>query len=423
MIYTVQKGDNLEKIGNLWGITAERLWQDNGLAPNQPLVPGQALVILLPQETYTVKRGDTLYSIGGKTGLSLSALLRNNPGVAAAESLVPGEVLVLRYQKGETFPLSLGGYAYPHIQADPLRRALPFLETLSVFSYGFREDGTLVMPDDSRLLEEARRFGAEPVLVFTSVDEGGTFSSERASALFQNPDLQERVGEALLAVMKEKGYRGFDADFEYVRPEDADGFAAWLGGMKERLHEAGFFLRIDLAPKTSGEQAGLLYEAHSYPVLGAIADRVLLMTYEWGYAYGSPMAVAPLPQVTQVLRYGVTEIPPWKVEMGLPNYGYDWILPYEKGRRAVTLGNQEAVRLAAEVGAEIQFDTEARSPFFTYTRDGEGHIVWFEDARSVSEKLTLAHTLSLRGGEYWNLLRPFAQNWALVSDTVRVVRD
>jgi len=40
---------------------------------------------------------------------------------------------------------------------------------------------------------------------------------------------------------------------------------------------------VALAPKTSGEMTGLLYEAHDYPAIGAIADLVLLMTYEWGY--------------------------------------------------------------------------------------------------------------------------------------------
>ena len=74
------------------------------------------------------------------------------------------------------------------------------------------------------------------------------------------------------------------------------------------------------------------------------------------------MAVAPLPQVEEVLQYGVTEIAPGKIQLGIPNYGYDWTLPYEPSRRAATIGNQEAVRLAGQVGAEIQFDTVSQAP-------------------------------------------------------------
>ena len=150
-------------------------------------------------------------------------------------------------------------------------------------------------------------------------------------------------------------------------------------------------------------------------MVGQLADGVLLMTYEWGYAAGTPMAVAPLPQVAQVLDYAVTEIPPWKLWMGIPNYGYDWTLPQTPGRRAALVGNQEAVTLAARVGAEITFDPEAQAPTFAYWQGGQEHRVWFEDARSIRAKLQLAAVRGLRGVSYWNLMRPFAQNWALLS--------
>lgn len=144
------------------------------------------------------------------------------------------------------------------------------------------------------------------------------------------------------------------------------------------------------------------------------------MTYEWGYAYGPPMAVAPLPQVTQVVDYALTEIPAGKIQLGIPNYGYDWTLPHDPSRRAVTLGNQEAVALAAQVGAEISFDQTAQAPAFFYVREGVGHQVWFEDARSIQAKLRLALGRGLGGAAYWNLLRPFAQNWAELGQVVRL---
>ena len=43
------------------------------------------------------------------------------------------------------------------------------------------------------------------------------------------------------------------------------------------------------------------------------------------------MAVAPLPNVRRVLDYAVTEIPPEKIYLGIPNYGYDWPLPFRPG--------------------------------------------------------------------------------------------
>ena len=421
MIYVVQSGDSLTSIAKRYGVSLERLRSDNGLLPEQPLVPGQALVVFIPKETYQVRLGDTIYGIARQAGISARELIQRNPSLAQGAPLTVGEHLTLRLKEEPEGSLMVNGYAYPHIEQRVLRQAMPYLTDLSLFSYGFREDGALVPLADSRLLAEASLCGAGAVLVLTSIDESGTFSSQRASHLFQDQRLQEVVLDQLLQVMLEKGYLGLDVDFEYVEERDKEAFFHFLGRARERLHQDGFFLHVDLAPKTHAQQSGPLYTAHDYSVIGAIADSVLLMTYEWGYAYGPPMAVAPLPQVGEVLQYGVTEIAPGKIQLGIPNYGYDWTLPYEPSRRAATIGNQEAVRLAGQVGAEIQFDTVSQAPYFRYTREGIAHQVWFEDARSIQAKLRLALQYGIGGVAYWNLLRPFSQNWALLSQKIRIL--
>lgn len=418
MIYVVQQGDRLPQLAQRFGVSQARLRSDNGLGSDQPLVPGQALAVLVPTATYTVRPGDTLWGIARQTGVPLRQLLQYNPTLTQGHPLSPGEVLTLALAGEREGHLSVGGYAYPHVLPGVLRQALPFLTTLSVFSYGFQGDGTLVVPEDRALLAEAQRFRVGAMLVLTSMDESGNFSSQRAAQLFQDQALQGRVLDELVAILLEKGYQGLDVDFEYIARGDRAAFLAFLGNARDRLHQVGLSLHVDLAPKTHPDQEGLLYEGHDYGAVGTIADSVLLMTYEWGYAYGLPMAVAPLPQVAQVVRYAVTEIPPGKIQLGIPNYGYDWTLPHTPGRRAVTLGNQEAVRLAAQVGAEISFDETAQTPTFSYTKEGEAHRVWFEDARSVQAKLRLALEWKLGGVAYWNLLRPFAQNWAILGETI-----
>ena len=422
MLYTVQSGDTLSAVARAYGVSVDRLRSDNGVPEGQPLVPGQCLVVLRPDRVCTVRPGDTLLAIAGRGGVSVRRLIQLNPTLTSS-GLRAGQELTLSLVGTPAGTLTLNGYAYPHIQPQVLRWALPFLTDLSVFSCGFRTDGTLVEPDDAFLLAQAAAFGCGRVLVLSSIDESGTFSTERAARLFRDPALQDQVLDRLLAVMGEKGYRGLDVDFEYIEPADASAYFAFLRKARDRLHAEGYFLHVDLAPKTYAAQPGLLYAAHDYAVIGAVADSVLLMTYEWGYAYGPPMAVAPLPNVEQVLRYGLTEMPAEKIRMGIPNYGYVWTLPYEPGTRAATLGNREAVALAAETGAEIGFDPLARSPQFQYVRAGVRHQVWFEDARSIRAKLDLALSLGLGGASWWSLLRPFPQNWALVSETVESRRQ
>ena len=139
-------------------------------------------------------------------------------------------------------------------------------------------------------------------------------------------------------------------------------------------------------------------------------------SYEWGYTYGPPMAVAPLPNVRAVLDYAVTEIPPEKLLLGVPNYGYDWPLPFVQGEtRAQSISNQRAIQLAVAYGAVIQYDDTAQSPYFHYTdEDGTIHEVWFEDARSMAAKLRLVAEYGFPGAGFWNLMRPFPQTRAVL---------
>ena len=136
------------------------------------------------------------------------------------------------------------------------------------------------------------------------------------------------------------------------------------------------------------------------------------MTYEWGYTYGPPMAVAPINEVERVLKYAVSVIPSRKILMGMPNYGYDWTLPYRRGSRANAISNLQAVNLAINNGATIQYDEKAQAPFFYYTgENGARHVVWFDDARSLTARLKLIEKYNLGGVSYWTINRLFRTNW------------
>lgn len=417
LIHVVTPGETINGIAARYGVSPERLITDNALAADRPPVVGQALVILFPDRIHTVQAGETLTAIAAEYGTSVDQLLRNNPQLGGLPLLQTGDVLAIDFMQEKQGTLSVNGYAYPFIDPNVLRVTLPYLTTLSIFSYGFEPDGTLVPADDEALLEAARTYGVAPVLVLTTLSREGNFRSELADILLTDPAVQEQLISNLLAVMVEKGYAGVDVDFEFIPPQNAEAFVAFVQNLTARTNALGLFTTVALAPKTSATQAGLLYEAHDYAALGAAANSVLLMTYEWGYTYGPPMAVAPLNQVRRVVEFGVTQIPREKIDLGIPNYGYDWPLPFVRGEtRARTIGNVEAVNIARRYGAEIQFDELAQSPYFYYTDDnGTEHVVWFEDARSIERKLALAAEFGLHGVGYWTVMRWFPQNWAVLN--------
>ena len=133
------------------------------------------------------------------------------------------------------------------------------------------------------------------------------------------------------------------------------------------------------------------------------------------------MAVAPLPQVRQVVEYALTHFSNKRLYLGIPNYGYDWTLPFRDGRRAVSVNNVQAVRLAWDRHAAIRYDQTAQSPWFRYVDEaGREHEVWFEDGRSIQAKLNLALEYGLYGVGYWNLNRPFPQNWVVLNASAHI---
>ena len=93
LLYTVQPGDQLSALARRFGVSQERLRSDNGLAGDQPLVPGQALVVLRPTRVHQVKAGETLWGIARETGVPLRRLLQYNP------TLAQGQALTSRFQR------------------------------------------------------------------------------------------------------------------------------------------------------------------------------------------------------------------------------------------------------------------------------------------------------------------------------------
>lgn len=376
-------------------------------------------------EIYVVKAGDNVNAIAASYGIEANTIIYDNQLIDPYELAVGQALFIGTGQRNPDVTISVSGYAYPFINRWVLEQTLPFLSELPVFSYGFTYEGELIPPqwDDQWMIKLALESGTQPILTLTPFGPDGQFNNMLISSVVNNQEYSQRLIQNLLMLMGEKGYQGVDIDFEFILAEDRNAFTAFVGKVADSMRANGYHTSVALAPKTSADQQGLLYEGKDYPAIGAVADHVLLMTYEWGYTYGPPMAVAPINQVRRVVSYAVTEIPPEKIDLGIPNYGYDWKLPFERGvTKAVTLGNVEAVRLAVERGAVIYFDGLAMSPFFNYTdpADGSLHEVWFEDVRSIQAKFDLIKEYGLRGCGYWTVMQWFRANWLLLAENFYV---
>ena len=414
-IYTVRRGDTVYLLARRFGLQTEEIIAANRLQNPEILSVGQALILPTELVRHTVSRGESVYAIARAYQVSPEVILAANPDIGSGARIYPGQVLRIPFPRENLGTAAVNGYI-TDTTAETLAYTLPYLTWLSPFSYRADAAGELT-PTYSVSTVESAAYRTANLLTVTNLKSQGGFSSEIAHAVLTDADVQQRFLERLFELLARGIWYGVNLDLEYVYPFDRESYNQFLRRLAERLHDRGYLLITALAPKTSRDQAGLLYSAHDYAAHGAAADYVILMTYEWGYTYGPAMAVAPIHMVGRVLDYAVTEIPPRKILMGIPNYGYDWTLPFVQGTAARPLTNVGAVTLAGTVGAEIRFDARAQSPYFNYTaNDGKRHEVWFEDARSLDAKYRLVSEYGLAGVSFWNLNQLFPANFLVLSN-------
>lgn len=421
-IHVVTAGQTLWSIGAQYGVAPGLLARFNGLTEPYRLSVGESLLILKPAQLYTVQPGDSVYSISQMFSLGRNELYRLNPGLSAQERLYPGQVLVTKLEDTPNYEaaadrlrLSRGYQGACCAGFFPMRRRWRRLPT----ALRKRES---CPPGRRADAQRWQRTSAVTTLLHLST------LTEQAASL---PSAQVRCWKTKRRARLCPGHGPRDArrrlcrrgvDFEFLGKALAASYAAFLQELSQAVHTAGGYLMAAVAPKTSDTQPGVLYEGHDYAAIGKAVDQVLLMTYEWGYTYGPPMAVAPIDAVERVVRYAVSRIEPGKLLLGFPNYAYDWTLPYEAGlTRAVVIGNEAARQLAFDTRSEIQFDETAQTPWFSYTgMDGAVHEVWFEDVRSSLARFHLVKQYALRGLGYWNFMRPFTANFSLANAALRL---
>ena len=394
--------------------------------PNR-LVVGQALVIPVNGQYYIVQPGDSLWSIGQRFNVNYLTLAQVN-GLSPNALLMIGTRLYIppaAKTSAEIFAyVEPRGDEVSELLVNQVRETSPYLTYLALFSYEAGRDGSLKAPVIEPLPSLAAENNASIAMAITNLEDY-QFSSELARDIFQSKAVQNLLFDNIIAEAKRIGnVSDIHFDFERIPGDQREAYNNFLRSAVERMHAEGYTVSTALAPKSSANQPGEWTVGHDYRAHGEIVDFVMLMTYEWGYSAGPPLAVSPLPQVEQVVQYALTEIPANKILLGQNLYGYDWTLPFvQGGEYAEALSPQRAIEIAKRYNAAIQYDYTAQAPYFNYyDEQGRSHIVWFEDARSIQAKFNLVKRLNLRGVGYWKLGLPFPQNWQLIGSNFNVVK-
>lgn len=267
---------------------------------------------------------------------------------------------------------------------------------LSPFWYEMRTDGTIATYEgggDSSIVSGARSHGVAVLPTITN-----NFDPARVHTMLATPTSRAAHIKALVDLTVAKSFDGIDIDYESLQASDRTLFSTFVSELASSLHAQGKKLSVTVHPKTSEPGTWDGPQAQDYAAIGRVSDRVRIMAYDYHWATSAAGAVAPLSWVDQVAAFAASVIPPAKVQLGIPLYGYDWV-----GSTGTGVTFEEANSRRAAAGAARQWSSADSSPWFSYTSGGATHEVWYEDAQSVAAKLAVVDKYGLAGAAFWRL--------------------
>lgn len=420
IIHVVQRGESTKSIAESYGISEERLILENEKKEPKRLAIGETLVILYPDRIYTVQEGDTLSGIAKKNGVTVMQLLRNNPYLSDREYIYPGETLVISYKDEKIRSVSTNGYVYPFVDLKTLKKTLPFLTYLTIYSYTVTAEGEIKDIDDKEIISMAKSYGVAPIMMLTGLAENQEEEINVIHEVLQSVEKQDSLIEAVLLILKEKGYYGVNINTPYILPPDRKLYVDFIKKFSSKFTKEGFMVLNTLSLSAFELLTGTMYDDLEYAKIGQVVDGVVLICYEWGNSIGIPSGVAHYNTIEYMLENMTKLIPGNKVFIGEPSIGFVWKLPYEEGvTKGLAVPYNTAVDIAYEYGSEIKFDNTSKTAYYQYISVDE-YMVRFRDARSIEACMELIPNLGLKGNGIWNVMMFFPQMWLVINSTYEI---
>lgn len=420
IIHVVKKGETLSSIADLYGKSVERLILENGITDPDKLAIGETLVIVYPQIEYTIQDGDTLESIARNHNTSIMELLRNNPYLSDRPYIYPGEVIVISYEDTRIRTISTNGFVYPYVNMNVLRKTLPFLTYLTVYTYFYTNQGEIININDTEIIQLTRTYGVAPIMMLTGYSSNQTEEIETTDSIIINEDIQDRFINNLVTLLKNKGYYGVDFKTPYIKPVSRPYYVEFVNKLSSRLREAGFVTFISITMSVFELLSNIKYEGLQYNILGQSVDKIILITYEFGSSFGTSPAVVAYETINNIIEYATNLVPSQKLVIGLSTIGYIWRLPNVDGvTRGRSMSYDSVIAFAKEVGAEILYDEVTKASYFQYISEYE-YIVRFRDARGVEVVLNLVLAHNLYGIAIWNCMFFYNQIWLIANSQYKI---
>lgn len=297
-----------------------------------------------------------------------------------------------------------------------------YITTLTYFGLTVEADGhieKLVNPQEEEpgwtTLKNTtfNKYGAKQSLLVVSGDDGAI------GDMIANPVVSaQNLVSDVAPIMKDKGFTDLNLDIESFMDASESArtnFTMFVQTVTDEIHQQQLgTVTLDLIPISLVKEK--IYDARA---IGAIVDRVVLMTYDYHYTGSfTSGANAPIGGAGQTLEYdtetavkeALKAIPAQKILLGIPLYGYEWETIANAPESATIPGGSSIASskrvmdlLAGCATCSAAIDTVAKEPYLIYRENDYFNQIYFENEASVKEKVVMAQTYHLGGVALWAL--------------------
>ena len=196
---------------------------------------------------------------------------------------------------------------------------------------------------------------------------------------------------------------GINLDFEAGAAGDRYLMTAFVTELAAALHGQSKSLSVDVSAKVKDVPNHPRSTFFDYDALAAQADTIFVMAWGIHWRTSTPGAIDDWSWASQVANYVAARPNAQKYVLGFGMYGFDWPAGGGPANPATPLQYQDVAAELQSTSAQLQWDSAAMAPFFSYT-DGSGvhHDVWFTNAQSIGARIGLAHSKGVGIG-LWRL--------------------
>jgi spore germination protein YaaH len=278
-------------------------------------------------------------------------------------------------------------------------------------------EGFVIGAVPAGIAETAR---AHRIAVMPLVTNRG-FNQPLMHAVLDSPAARARAIRYLLYYALRDGYIGFQFDYENIKAAYRDRFTRFFHEAAAAFHRRGLVLSAAVVGKSEPGGSDDWSGVYDYPRLGRDADFLSIMAYPQHGAFSAPGPLAGLPWVRGIVDYTRSAMPARKISLGVPLYGFHWVMPAGAGqwRGRTSIYSATALVLAANPAEWV--DAE-HAPRVAFTGADGRHELWYEDARSVAGKLALASSRRLAGISCWALGQEDPALWDVLARDYRIRR-